>query len=129
MPLVCIETRRGRTAAQKRALLDATHAALVTALKIPERDRHQRIVEHDPDDYEIPPGRGDDWTVVTVTLFAGRSVQAKRALYRAMVDNLAAAGVPPEDVMIILHDVPLHDWGIRGGQPANEVDLGFKVNV
>lgn len=129
MPLVRIETRPGRTAAQKRALLDATHAALVTALQIPERDRHQRIVEYDPEDFDTPPDRGDGWTLVSVTMFAGRSVRAKRALYRTMVDNLAAAGVPPEDVTIVLQEVPLHDWGIRGGQPASEVDLGFKVEV
>jgi phenylpyruvate tautomerase PptA (4-oxalocrotonate tautomerase family) len=128
MPLVRIETRRGLTTAQKRALLDATHAALVTALEIPARDRHQRIMEYDPEDVDTP-GRGDAWTLVTVTMFAGRSLRAKRTLYRALVDNLAAAGVPPEDVTIVLQEVPLHDWGIRGGQPASEVDLGFTVQV
>jgi hypothetical protein len=29
----------------------------------------------------------------------------------------------------VLNEVPLENWGIRGGQPASEVDLGFKVNV
>jgi phenylpyruvate tautomerase PptA (4-oxalocrotonate tautomerase family) len=129
MPLVRVEARRGRTAAQKRALLDATHAALVTALKIPATDRHQRIVEYDPEDFEIPPGHGDGWTLVTITMFAGRSPGAKRELYRVMVDNLAAAGVPPEDVLIVLQEVPLQDWGLRGGQPASEIDLGFTVEV
>ena len=50
MPLVRLEIRRGQSAAQKQALLDAAHGALVEALGIPDHDRTQRIVEHARDD-------------------------------------------------------------------------------
>lgn len=46
MPLVRLEVRQGRSATQKQALMDATHAALVEALRIPDHDRMQRVVEH-----------------------------------------------------------------------------------
>jgi phenylpyruvate tautomerase PptA (4-oxalocrotonate tautomerase family) len=32
-------------------------------------------------------------------------------------------------VFIVLNEIPLDNWGIRGGIPASEVDLGFKVGV
>ena len=34
-----------------------------------------------------------------------------------------------DDITIVLHEVPTQNWGIRGGQPASEVDLGFEVKV
>jgi phenylpyruvate tautomerase PptA (4-oxalocrotonate tautomerase family) len=38
-------------------------------------------------------------------------------------------GVPSDDIKITLIEVPPENWGIRGGQPASEVDLGFKIEV
>jgi hypothetical protein len=31
--------------------------------------------------------------------------------------------------LIILLEPPMDNWGIRGGKPASEVDLGFKIDV
>ena len=60
---------------------------------------------------------------------AGRSLEAKRALYQAIVRRLEALGTPPKDVFVVLHEPPMQNWGIRGGLPASEVDLGFEVKV
>jgi hypothetical protein len=84
MPLVRLEVRQGRSATQKQALLDAAHAALMEALGVPDHDRMQRIVEHHREDFELPPGRGDDFVLVEVTMFPGRSRQAKRRLYQGL---------------------------------------------
>jgi hypothetical protein len=32
-------------------------------------------------------------------------------------------------VLIALREVALENWGIRGGTPASDVDLGFEVDV
>ena len=129
MPLVRLEVRQGRSATQKQALLDAAHAALVEALGIPDHDRMQRIVEHARDDLELPPGSSDDFVLVEVTMFAGRSRQAKRLLYQALVRNFGMLGVAPANVLVVLQEPPMENWGIRGGKPASEVDLGFRVEV
>jgi phenylpyruvate tautomerase PptA (4-oxalocrotonate tautomerase family) len=129
MPLVRLEVRQGRSATQKQALLDAAHAALVEALGIPDHDRIQRIVEHPREDFELPPGSSDDFVLVEVTMFAGRSRQAKRRLYQGLVRHFATLGVVPNDVFVVLHEPSLDNWGIRGGQMASEVDLGFEVHV
>jgi phenylpyruvate tautomerase PptA (4-oxalocrotonate tautomerase family) len=129
MPLVRLEVRQGRSATQKQALLDAAHAALVEALGIPDHDRIQRIVEHPREDFELPPGSSDDFVLVEVTMFAGRSRQAKRRLYQGLVRHFATLGVVSNDVFVVLHEPSLDNWGIRGGQMASEVDLGFEVHV
>lgn len=38
-------------------------------------------------------------------------------------------GIEPPDILIVLHEIPLGNWGVRGGVPASEVNLGFKVEV
>jgi phenylpyruvate tautomerase PptA (4-oxalocrotonate tautomerase family) len=45
------------------------------------------------------------------------------------VKNLGALGIAPDDIFIVLNEVALENWGIRGGVPASEVELGFKVNI
>jgi phenylpyruvate tautomerase PptA (4-oxalocrotonate tautomerase family) len=129
MPLVRIEILKGRTASERKRLLAAVHDALVEAFSIPEDDRTQRIVEHDAEDFEIPPGATDRYTLVEITAFPGRSVPTKRRLYQAVVRRLEALGVPSSDILVVVHEPPMENWGIRGGKPASEVDPGFRVDV
>lgn len=128
MPLVHVHLRAGRTSAQKKAVLDAVHAALVEAFRIPDHDRFQLLHEHAPEHFEAR--YGDGTVLVEASVFPGRSVDAKRKLHQAIVRNLeAGAGVPKDQVFIVLHEPPLENWGIRGGQAACDVKLGFKVDV
>jgi phenylpyruvate tautomerase PptA (4-oxalocrotonate tautomerase family) len=129
MPVIRVEIREGWSPAEKAGLLDAIHAAAVQALKVPDEDRTQILTEHPAEAFELPPGKGDRFTLVEVTMFAGRSADAKRRLSRAVVANLAGRGVPASDVLIVLHEVPLESWGVRGGTPASDVDLGLEVGV
>lgn len=128
MPEVRIEVRQGRSASEKKALLEGG-SALVEAFEIPDHDRIQRLYELPKDCFEIPPGKTEMFTLIEISAFPGRSMEAKRRLYGAIVRNLESLGVGPDDVFIILREPPMENWGIRGGTPASEVDLGFEVNV
>jgi len=129
VPLVTIETRRWMSPEQKAEAFAAIHDALVAAFRIPDHDRHQRLIEFAAEDFEIPPGKGDRYLVVAIDAFAGRSLEAKRALYREIVGRLAPVGIPANDILIVLREVPLENWGVRGGQAACDVDLGFPIRV
>ncbi len=129
MPEVRIEIRQGRSASEKKELLEAVHSALVETLKIPEHDRLQRLYEHPADNFEVPPEKTEMFTLIEITMFPGRSIEAKRCLYRAIVRNLGGLGIGPDDVFITLQEPAMANWGIRGGRPASEVDLGFGVNI
>lgn len=109
-------------------MLDAVHSALVEAFQIPDSDRTQRLSEYCAEDFEIPPGHTEQYTLVEITAFAGRSPQAKARLYGALVRNLSLLGIQPSDVLIVISEPQMENWGIRG-TPASNVDLGFKLEV
>lgn len=131
MPLVKVEILKGRNADYKKAILDGIHSALVEAFKIPDYDRNQRLYELDRESFEFPNTKySNQYTMIELTVFKGRSLDAKRLLYSTIVCNLENnPGIKGEDITIVLHESPMENWGIRGGRPASEVDLGFKVDV
>lgn len=129
MPLVRIEILEGRSVNERRQLLQAVHDALVEAFEIPDEDRTQRIVEYDPINFEIPPGKSERYTLIEITAFPGRSRTAKAALYEAIVRRLGKLGIDAADVSVVIHEPVMENWGIRGGRPADEVDLGYRLDV
>lgn len=120
---------RGELPPRRNSSLKQFNSALVEAFDIPDDDRTQRLVEHERDNLEIDSGRSEKYTLVEITAFPGRSPSAKRALSQAMVRNLVEAGVPADDILIVLLEPPMANWGIPGGKSADEVDLGFSVDV
>lgn len=131
MPSILIEVRKHYTEEQEVALIEAVHAALRHAFKILPGDRNVRLVVHAPHRFACPPAKEkpDVYTHISIDAFAGRSLDAKRLLYRSVVDNLAALGIPKDHVKIVLRELPKENWGIRGGQAGCDVDLGFEVEV
>ncbi len=129
MPVAKIEVRRSRAASEVQALIEAVYQAQREALKVPEDDRQIRYIEHKREHFSVPPGKSENYTFVEIIMFPGRSRDAKRNLYRAIVRRFGELGIEAKDIFIVLHEPPLENWGIRGGVPASEVDLGFDTNV
>ena len=129
MPNVTIEVRKQYSPQEEEQIIAAVHAALMEGLKTPEWDKTIRLVAHAPHRFATPPGRGERYTLVDIDLFSGRSLEAKRTLYRALVRNLGILGIPADHIKVLLRESGAENWGIRGGVPASEVDLGFKVDV
>lgn len=131
MPSVLIEVRRPLGERAGADIIEAVHVALREAFKIPASDRCVRLVVHEPHRFECPPDRVSPelYTHVSLDVFAGRALEAKRSLYRGIVENLESLGIPRDHVMILLREIPREDWGIRGGQAGSDIDLGFVVEV
>ncbi len=129
MPLVKVSLLKGKSKEEKEALLDAIHAALMEAFKIPENDRNQRIFEFEPENFEIPEGKTSNYILIEMDVFPGRSIEAKRKLYQTVVQNLQRHYIQASDVLIVLNEPQLDNWGVRGGVPAGTIDLGFKIDV
>jgi phenylpyruvate tautomerase PptA (4-oxalocrotonate tautomerase family) len=121
MPLVRISVMNGRSAAQKRALGDAVHRALVETIDVPALDRFQVITEHEPGDLIYDPEylgihRSDGVVFIQITLSRGRSLAQKRALYRGIAANLhESTGLRTEDVFVSLVEVGREDWSFGHG--------------
>jgi len=131
VPSVLIEIRRAIPAEEESRLMEAVHAAMTEAFKLLPGDRNVRLIAHEPHRFACPPGRSHPelYTHVSIDAFAGRSLDAKRALYRAIVEKLEGLGIPRDHVKILLREVPKENWGIRGGQAGCDVELVFKVEV
>lgn len=57
--------------------------------------------------------------VVTVEMWAGRTIEQKRQLIKGITSAITDIGVPAEAIQIIIKDNPKHNWGI-GGKLASE---------
>jgi phenylpyruvate tautomerase PptA (4-oxalocrotonate tautomerase family) len=110
-------------------IIESVQAALLTSLKVPDWDRDIVLDLYDDKRRIVPTGRSERYTRVEIAMFSGRSIEAKRVLYKSVVQNLAVLGIPATEIKIILSEVPAENWGLRGGLPASEIDLGFKVDV
>lgn len=131
MPSVIIEVRKQYDREQEIALMNAVHSALQEAFKILPGDRNVRLLVHEPHRFTYPPAREHPelYTHISIDCFAGRSLDAKRNLYRTIVQNLETLGIPADHVKIVLREITSENWGIRGGQAGCDVELGFKVDV
>ena len=129
MPLAKIEVRKHRPEEEIADMIEAVYQAQREALKVPEDDRQIRYVEYKPAHFAVPPGKTENYTLVEITIFPGRSLEAKRNLYQAIVRRFGDLGIDPTDILIVLNEPPLDNWGVKGGLPASDVDLGFKLNV
>ena len=131
MPRAVVEVRRSYSVGEAGAVIDAVHGALVAAFRIPPGDKHLRLLVHEPHRFAVPPhlAEPDRATIISIDCCAGRSPEAKRSLYAEIVDRLEPLGIPRDHVTIVVRDVPAQSWGIRGGQAASDLELGFDVNV
>jgi len=128
MPATRIETRAGWLDGRQGELLEAVHRALVEGIRIPDDDRDIRLHELPASAMLTRPGRGERFTVIEISMFSGRSVEAKRRLHAALARELGALGVPPADVKVLIHETPRENWSV-GGVALSDVELGFKVEV
>ena len=121
MPLVRISVPERGDTAYRRAISDAVHLALVDTIGIPPQDRFHIITGHAPADLVFDPSylevaRSPGFIVVDILFRRGRPPEKKRALYRAIADNVnAATGTRVEDVMIVLHENAPIDWSFGAG--------------
>jgi 4-oxalocrotonate tautomerase family enzyme len=129
MPFIRVELVAGKPREFKQAVLDQVHEALVEAFQILDHDRTQRLIELPRESFESPIARRPDPILIEITCFSGRSLEAKRLLYRRLAERLKEEpGVDPANVCVVLKEVPRENWGF-GGVGADEIDLGYKVEV
>jgi phenylpyruvate tautomerase PptA (4-oxalocrotonate tautomerase family) len=122
MPLVTLTVRKPKSSAFKSAVLDAVHAALVSA-GVPATDKFQRIIELDADDFRFDPSypdlaseRTDDFALVEILWSVGRSVKVKKKLLEQLMNDLSAAGLDPENVMVCFKETSWENWSFGGGR-------------
>jgi 4-oxalocrotonate tautomerase len=120
MPLVRIDLRKGRDAAYRQEIGRTVYEALLS-VGVPADDRFQIINEHDAGNFLFDPhylgiDRSDDLVIIQITWNEGRTLEQKKALYKAIAEGLGKApGIRPEDVFINLVEVKRENWSFGHG--------------
>ncbi len=122
MPLARIDVPAGKSADYRSAIGDVVYNAMISALNAPKDDRFQVIAEHptgglviDPTYLGIP--RTENAIIIQVTMNEGRTLDMKRAFYKAVADGLhERLGLRREDVVISLVEVKKENWSFGNGE-------------
>ena len=121
MPLIRFDVIEGRTDEELKALLDATHDAMVKAFEVPERDRYQIVTQHKKNEMIIQDtGLGferSDNVVVISLRSTQRSDKAKKDFYQILVKELGErCGIEPNDIMVSIVTNGAGEWSFGFGK-------------
>ena len=121
MPLARIDLVQGQSAEYRRVVGDVVYEAMVEVLKAPKDDRFQVITEHPADaivadENYLGVRRTQECIFIQLTLNAGRTIEQKKAFYKAVADALHdRLGLRREDVFINLLEVQKENWSFGNG--------------
>jgi len=113
----------------KSKMSDVLHSCIVDAFKFPADKKFHRFFPMDADNFVFPASITSKYTVIEVSLFEGRSIEAKKELIRLIYKRFEEQlDIVANDIEITLFETPKCNWGIRG-LPGDELELNYKVNV
>lgn len=121
MPLTRLSLRRGKPAEYRRFVVEGLYQAMRDTFDVPEDDRFMTISEYDDGNFNygtsyLGVDRSDDLVIIQLTVSRGRTIEQKRALYRAIVERLTGRPGPrPEDIFINLVEVERENWSFGHG--------------
>jgi 4-oxalocrotonate tautomerase len=122
MPLVRIDLIQGKAAEYRKTLGEVVYEAMLVTLNVPKDDRFQIVTEHPAEGFIFDPSylgiqRSSDCVYIQVTLNGGRTVDQKRAFYKAVADELhERLKLRREDVLINLVEVVKENWSFGNGE-------------
>lgn len=121
MPLVRISFLKGKPKGFGKQVAEVVYRSMVETINVPPKDNFQLITEHDQDTLVYDPEylgipRTDGMVFIQITLNEGRSVELKKAFYKALAEGLhQELGVRLEDVFVNLVEVKKENWSFGNG--------------
>jgi Tautomerase enzyme len=120
---------RERLVPVREALSRVIHACVMDVLQLPADKRAHRFFPMDAEDFLLPGGRTDAYTILEITMMTGRTVETKKRLVRTLFDRVRdEVGIAHQDLEICIAEHPPHAWGFRGHH-GDEVTLGYRLDV
>jgi 4-oxalocrotonate tautomerase len=121
VPVTRIAIREGKTAEYKQALLDEIYEAMRETVAIKEGDRFMAISEHGEHEFAygafLGIDRSADLVQIQVFWAPGKTVEAKLAMYKKIVERLGRnPGVRSEDVLISVVETAAENWSFGHGE-------------
>ncbi len=110
-------------------LSSAIHESLQAVFGLPKNKRFHRYILLDKDNFMYPSDRTDNYIIIELSLFEGRTVETKKNLIRMLYLKInEQTGISHQDIEITIFETPRTNWGIRG-VPADELALDYKVTI
>jgi phenylpyruvate tautomerase PptA (4-oxalocrotonate tautomerase family) len=122
MPIARVDLVQGKSADYRKAIGEVIYDAMIKTINVPKDDRFQVITEHPAGGLVFDPTylgiqRTADCIFIQVTLNEGRTVEMKRAFYKAIADGLHdRLKLRREDVVINLVEVKKENWSFGNGE-------------
>ena len=113
----------------KENISKAIHESLIKAFTLPESKKFHRFFSLNEEDFIYPSDRSNQYTIIEISIFEGRSVKAKKELINLIFSKINKyANIDNQDIEITLSETPMENWGIRG-MPGDELALKYKVRI
>ncbi|KPC53891.1 tautomerase family protein [Amantichitinum ursilacus] len=124
MPFAHIHLNASQPVEWLDAISSQLQTALETTFEVPANDLFQAFYRHQPGELRYHPtylGGPRTEQFVLIHLFTGRarSNAVKQTFYARLVQLLGVTpGIAPENVMILINDMPMSNWSFGGGVSA-----------
>ena len=121
MVQVKVYGRGDRLSPQIQPMSDVIHACLMAVFAVPPEKRFHRFIALEPEAFIYPKDRSENYTILEILMFEGRTPETKKQLIRLLFERFQAElNIAPLDLEITLIETPKVNWGVRG-LPGDEL--------
>ena len=111
------------------ALSEVIHSCVMVSLGMPKDKRAHRFIPLEKEDFLMPGGRTEAYTIIELSIIEGRTVETKKKLIRLLFDRIQEqVGITHMDIEICIYESPAYNWGFRG-MHGDEIQLNYAINV
>jgi phenylpyruvate tautomerase PptA (4-oxalocrotonate tautomerase family) len=113
----------------KHELSNIIHNSITEILKVAPEKKFQRFFPLKKENFYYPNDRSENYLILEISMFEGRSQDTKKELIRNLIKNLHEIfKIPIDDIEITIFETPKSNWGIRG-ITGDELNLNYKIEV
>ena len=118
-----------RLAPIRDQLSNVIHSCAMDALGMPKDKRAHRLIALAKEDFMMPGGRTEAYTIIEISMIEGRTSETKKKLIRLLFDRIQEQiGISHMDLEICIYESPACNWGFRG-MHGDEIELNYEINV
>lgn len=124
MPILKIHASDQLDEDQCRALTDEARDLVIRCLGIGPNFGKVILYTTPLTQRSVHSSRDPNFVLAEILMFPGRPKQVKNRLFRELSELLIRyTGVHKDNVFIAIIESDRNNWGIKGGEPADELDL------
>ncbi|MDJ1483206.1 tautomerase family protein [Cytophagaceae bacterium YF14B1] len=113
----------------RNRLSDTIHQCIVDVLHLPIGKRAHRFFYLEKEDFFFPEDRTEQYTIIEITMIAGRKTETKKRLIQELFYRIEAeVGIRKMDLEICIYEPPACNWGFRG-MNGDEIQLDYTIGV